>query len=142
MTGKHRLQIKSDEPIADMPYSEICRNLEAIIPDHLMQFWSRYNEPTIIVQYQREHFATDDGLRITLDYDLAWYDQTSRQSISTSFPVRQRDFIVIEGKTPVGRSVDRFGRRAASNGSATRRRWAWRWTGRISYATVARVGCH
>lgn len=106
VTGKHRLQIKADEPISEMPYSEICRNLDAVIPDHLVQFWSRYNEPTIIVQYQREHFATDDGLRITLDYDLAWYDQTGRQSISTSFPVRQRDFIVIEGKTPVGREAE------------------------------------
>ncbi len=103
VTGKHRLQIQSDRPIADLPYQEIRRNLEAVIPKQLIQYWSRYNEPVAIVQYNREHFATDDGLRITLDYDLAWYDQTGRQSISTSFPRCQENFIVIEGKTPVGR---------------------------------------
>ena len=62
-----------------------------------------YTEPIVIVQYNREHFATDDGLRLTLDYDLSYYDQTGRSMISTTFPNRLEGLLVLEGKTPVGR---------------------------------------
>ena len=89
-----------------MSYSQIRRNLEAVIPDHLMRDFLVYSDPIVIVEYNREHFATDDGLRITLDYDLTYYDQTGRQMISTSFPKRLEGFIVLEGKTPVGREAE------------------------------------
>ena len=56
------------------------------------------------MQYQREHFASDDGaLRVTLDYNITCYDQTGKGSISTSFPRRLERLVVIEGKTPIGR---------------------------------------
>jgi hypothetical protein len=103
VTGKHRLQLRSEQPLARMSYAQIRRKLEAVIPDHLMRDLLTYNEPTVIVQYNREHFATDDGLRITLDYDLTYYDQTGRQTISTSFPTQLEGLVVLEGKTPLGR---------------------------------------
>ena len=103
VTGKHRLQIRSDEPIAKLSYSSIRRNLAAVVPEHLMHDLVKYSEPTVIVQYNREHFATDDGLRITMDYDLTYYDQTGRQLVSTSFPHQLEGLVVVEGKTPVGR---------------------------------------
>ncbi len=56
------------------------------------------------MEYRREHFVSDDGsLRLTIDYDLCFYDQTGKQFVSTSFAHRARDFLVLEGKTPVGR---------------------------------------
>ena len=79
------------------------RGLEEVIPESLKRDLLKFSEPIVIVQYNREHFATDDGLRITLDYDLTYYDQTGRQMISTSFPRRIEGLIVLEGKTPVGR---------------------------------------
>ncbi len=102
-TGKHRLQIRSDRPLVELSYAEIQSKLAAVAPDFLMRDLLRYSEPIVIVQYHREHFTTDDGLRLTLDYDLTFYDQTGRQTISTSFPRRLEGLVVLEGKTPIGR---------------------------------------
>jgi hypothetical protein len=103
VTGKHRLQLRSEQPLTSLPYAQIRHNLEAAVPEHLQRELIRYSEPVVIVQYNREHFATDDGLRLTLDYDLTYYDQTGRQLISTAFPRRLEGLVVLEGKTPVGR---------------------------------------
>ena len=57
----------------------------------------------MIVEYCREHFVTEDKeVRMTLDYNLAWYDQMGRQSVSTEFPVRMEGFAVVEGKLRPG----------------------------------------
>jgi hypothetical protein len=62
------------------------------------------NQPIVIVEYKREHFSSADGsLRITLDYELTFYDQTGKSTVNTSFPHRLRDLVVVEGKTPIGR---------------------------------------
>jgi hypothetical protein len=103
VTGKHRLQLRSKRAMSELSYRQIRSNLEAVIPEHLLRDLLVYTEPVVIVQYKREHFATDDGLRITLDYDLTYYDQTGRQMISTCFPRRLDDLVVLEGKTPIGR---------------------------------------
>jgi hypothetical protein len=56
------------------------------------------------VRYQREHFVSHDrALRATVDYGIRYFDQTGKQFISTSFGRRHEGFIVLEGKTPVGR---------------------------------------
>ena len=103
VTGKHRLQMRSAGALANLTYSQIRHNLEAVIPDYLIRDLMINSEPIVIVQYNREHFASDDGLRITLDYDLTYFDQTGRQKISTSFPRRLEGLVVLEGKMPVGR---------------------------------------
>jgi hypothetical protein len=107
VTGKHRLQLESDEPLGGLTYQQIAAGLQQVIPvEHLGDVcW--YCDPAIIVQYQREHFASSDGcLRVTLDYDMTYYDQTGKERISTEFPRRQERLVVIEGKTPIGREVD------------------------------------
>jgi VTC domain len=103
LTGKHRFHVQSNIPLAQLSWRQIHRGLEAVLPGHVQRDLLRYTEPIAIVQYRREHFATDDGLRITLDHDLTWYDQSGRSMISTSFPRRLDGLIVLEGKTPVGR---------------------------------------
>ena len=102
-TGKHRLQLHAERAISELSYRQIQSNLEAVLPEHLLRDLLAYTEPVVIVEYKREHFASDDGLRITLDYDLTYYDQTGRQMISTCFPRRLDDLVVLEGKTPIGR---------------------------------------
>jgi hypothetical protein len=60
-------------------------------------------EPIVIVEYHREHFASmDKRLRVTLDYDMTFYDQTGKTRISTAFPSKRPDLVVIEGKTAIG----------------------------------------
>jgi len=106
ITGKHRLQIQSSTALADMTWREIRVELERVMPENLQTYLHRYSDPVVIVQYNREHFSTRDGLRLTLDYDLTFYDQMGRKNISTSFPRRVDGLVVLEGKTPVGREAE------------------------------------
>lgn len=57
-------------------------------------------------KYTLQRFEVEDGLRITLDYDLAYYDQTGRRMISASFPKPLEGLVVLKGKTPPGREAE------------------------------------
>ena len=104
ITGKHRLQLRASRPLAELSYRQIMNGLMETLPKQHVGRVLVASEPVAIVEYKREHFASaDGGLRITLDYDLAFYDQTGKRFITTSFPCRFHDLVVVEGKTPVGR---------------------------------------
>ncbi len=104
VTGKHRMHVTCQQPLSEVAYKHWFSELEQAIPHHYLQYLLAYSEPTVLVEYRREHFiSADRDLRLTIDYDLAFYDQTGKQFVSTQFPYRMRDFIVLEGKTPVGR---------------------------------------
>lgn len=104
ITGKHRLQLQSSTSLAQMTYREIKQGLIDSVPAALVSDCLRSQEPVAIVQYQREHFVSRDGaLRVTLDFGLTFYDQLARQKIHAEFPKRMDDFVVIEGKAPIGR---------------------------------------
>ena len=103
VTGKHRLHMQTDRPLATMPYKQIVDGLHVALPAQYVGDLLATSEPVAIVEYRREHFASrDNSLRVTLDYDLAFYDQTGKRFISTSFPHRLHRLVVVEGKTPVG----------------------------------------
>ena len=103
VTGKHRMRIKSDTPISEMSYRRLYDELLSVVPERLLSDVVQYSEPIVIVEYKREHFASVDGrLRSTIDYDLKYYDQTGKHAISLRFPQSKPDFVVLEGKTPVG----------------------------------------
>ncbi len=107
VTGKHRLHLQCDYPLIEMTYRQIIDGLIETLPPQFVGIMLASSEPISLVEYQREHFATDDGcLRITLDYHIAFYDQTGQQYISTSFPQRLHNLVVIEGKAPVGRESE------------------------------------
>lgn len=106
VTGKHRMQIRSDKPLHEMSYRQIHRCLEETVPQHIVRDVVQYCDPIVIVQYDREHFVTHDGLRITLDYGLTYYDQTAASRVSLRFPQRLERLVVVEGKTPVGRESE------------------------------------
>ncbi|NLS92169.1 MAG: polyphosphate polymerase domain-containing protein [Planctomycetaceae bacterium] len=104
ITGKHRLQLRAARPLAEMSYRQIMNGLIEALPKQHVGRVLAASEPVAIVEYKREHFASPDGsLRITLDYDLTFYDQTGKRYINKSFPHRLHDLVVVEGKTPVGR---------------------------------------
>jgi len=106
-TGKHRLHIQASQSLADMTYHHILEGLIQVLPSQHVGQLLAASEPVALVEYHREHFASADGtLRMTLDYDLAFYDQSGKQFISTSFPRRLHHLVVIEGKTPVGREAE------------------------------------
>lgn len=107
VTGKHRMHVTCQQALSELAYKHWTGALVDAVPPHFIPCVLTYCEPILIVEYRREHFVSSDGgLRLTIDYDLAFYDQMGKQFVSTSFPLRKRDFIVVEGKTPVGRESE------------------------------------
>ncbi len=102
-TGKHRLELQLERDLSQLPYRQMYDELIEILPPQHVADLLKRSDPVVIVEYQREHFASADGLlRATLDYGLTFYDQTGKCSISTSFPFRMPELLVIEVKGPEG----------------------------------------
>jgi hypothetical protein len=103
VTGKYRLQLRSRDELGTLPYAALLDRLAAVVPAVYLPTLLRYPEPTVLVEYRREHFvAPERPLRVTLDYGLVYYDQTGKQRISTAFGRRHEGLVVLEGKLPVG----------------------------------------
>ncbi len=101
VTGKHRLELRSQGNLDTLSYSQIYNELIDILPPQHMADLLKRSDPVVIVEYSREHFISADGaLRATLDYDLTFYDQTGKQFISTSFPFKMPELLVMEIKGP------------------------------------------
>ena len=102
-TGKHRLFLRAGEPLGALPYQALRNQLAAAVPERYLPILWQYSEPTLLVEYQREHFvAFEQPLRVTLDYGITYYDQTGKQRICTSFGRRHEGLVVLEGKMPAG----------------------------------------
>jgi hypothetical protein len=107
VTGKHRLQLASADPLHHWSYEQILHALEQTLPHRFLNDLWQYTEPVVLIEYKREHFASRDGsLRVTLDYDITYYDQLGRRNISTAFGRRLEGLTVLEGKTPIGRESE------------------------------------
>lgn len=107
VTGKHRYEIQSDTPLNDLSLREIYTRLLQVAPEKNLREVLRYTEPVIVVQYKREHFVSPDAaLRLTLDYDLQFYDHMTKKRFAMRFPKKMDGFCVVEGKTPIGREQE------------------------------------
>jgi hypothetical protein len=101
ITGKHRLELGLKQEVSKLAYRQIINNLIDILPPQHAADSLKRSEPIVMVEYRREHFSSaDEQLRATLDYDLAFYDQTGKRAISTSFPCRMPEMFVMEAKGP------------------------------------------
>ena len=107
ITGKHRIPLEVQGSLSGVPYRQIVDDLVGVLPSAHVADLLESNEPVVIVEYKREHFAArDSALRVTLDYDLVFYDQTGKQCISSSFPQPMHDTVIVEGKTSPGGEQD------------------------------------
>ena len=107
VTGKHRFEVQSARPLHELTFKQIKRALFEICPPQLVPDLIRYCDPIVIVQYRREHFVSHDAaLRMTLDYDLTFFDQRGRRQLNTRFGKRLEGLVVMEGKTPIGRESE------------------------------------
>ncbi|MEQ1903286.1 MAG: polyphosphate polymerase domain-containing protein [Pirellulaceae bacterium] len=110
LTGKHRLRMNAERPLHQWTFRQLQQQLNTVLPEKFQSRFLRNIEPVLIVEYRREHFvaiestrATD--VRLTLDYDLKFYDQTGRSGLNLDFGRRMLDFALIECKVPSGFSV-------------------------------------
>ncbi len=110
LTGKHRLRLRAERPLHEMNFREMQNQLMNILPTGFQTRFLRNIEPVLVVEYHREHFVSQDpiraaGVRLTLDYDLKFYDQTGRRNLRMDFGRRLQDFVLIECKVPSGFAV-------------------------------------
>ncbi len=107
LTGKHRMRLESSVDIGGLDYRTIRRELERAMPEKIETEFRGSPDPVLIVEYRREHFVVPDGsIRMTLDYDLRFYDQSGKRAPKLGFGVRLDGLKVLEGKTPVGREAE------------------------------------
>ena len=106
VTGKHRFELQAETPVGDWTYQRLVSAVQGVAPSSVLADVYRYDEPIVLVQYAREHFTNDQDLRLTLDYDLQFYDQSCRRRISRSFAFKKSNFVVLEAKVPVGREAE------------------------------------
>lgn len=103
ITGKHRLRIESQRPLAEMSYAEIDAGLRQVLPQRFAPTLETYPEPTLLVRYKRQHFQTDDGsVRLTVDYDVGWVEQVGRPRITAGFASSLPEMVVLEAKAAPG----------------------------------------
>lgn len=102
VTGKYRSAVMLQRPLAQISYRQLQRGLDQVLPESSRVYGHIYDEPVVIVQYQREHFVSRElGLRMTLDYDLVFYDQTGRLSPVLGVGIPLEDLALIEAKSKV-----------------------------------------
>jgi hypothetical protein len=103
ITGKHRAHVQSEEPLANYSFRKLLASLQAKLPESFQPAFARYAEPIVLVEYKRRHFISPDKqIRLTIDFDLRYYDQTSRQSFNTKFGQPLPGLVIVEAKVPVG----------------------------------------
>ncbi len=79
---------QAGERLSELSYDTILASLAAALPEDMQPALVRYCERSVLVRYRRGHFTAADGsLRTTIDYDIAYFDQTGKRFISTSFGV-------------------------------------------------------
>lgn len=102
LTGKRRLRVFSDKDILDMRYKEIAEEFEKKLPFNFMPLLLKYPEPILIVEYKREHFISpfDKTIRVTLDYDITFYDQTYAVKPKFQFGSSMDNIAILECKIP------------------------------------------
>lgn len=108
ITGKHRVHLRSETRLHELSNTDLIRLLQSTLStrDSLEKHHAallNYSQPTLLVRYQRQHFVSRDRrIRLTLDCNLQFVDQRGRSCLSDKFPEELVNFVVLEGKTPVG----------------------------------------
>jgi hypothetical protein len=99
---KHRVPLALASELGMQPYDRFVSELTDILPDSAAAWLAVRSEPTVLVTYARRHFRDrDSGMRLTVDYDIAGFDQTAQARPSRRFGVPLHDLVVIEAKASV-----------------------------------------
>ena len=100
MTGKFRSPLALQRPLKEISYHQLREGLAAALPESSRVYAQVYDQPVVLVQYRREHFACRDlGLRMTLDYDLVFYDMNGQVRPALGFGVPMPSLALIEAKS-------------------------------------------
>jgi hypothetical protein len=102
---KDRYAIDASRPVCDMQFSEIINELLRILPETPRELLRSHQQPVVLTCYRRRYFVARDSqlpIRITLDYDIAGYDQIGARYVLARFGMPLHDQVVLEVKCSVG----------------------------------------
>ena len=123
MTGKQRFRLQVPSGFLNRHGRDVVSSLYASLPGVHAARLASSPDPTVLVQYRREHFLlVGAAVRFTLDYDIRFIDQTSSLRLRLSGPSggrHAREEVILEakcspsGKGEVVRALRPLGRRPA-----------------------------
>ena len=111
VTGKFRSPLALQRPLKEISYQQLREGLAAALPESSRVYAQVYDQPVVLVEYRREHFSCHDlGLRMTLDYDLVFYDMNGQVRPALGFGVSMPSLALIEAKSipPAPRELSRL----------------------------------
>lgn len=105
---RNRLGFKSAHKIgfsgmqlSSMTYRDIVHNIAAQLEGDVSFRFKQSDVPIIVNRYEREYFVTrNNKVRATLDGNLTFFDQRSRQKPNFIFPSVAPEISIFEVKTP------------------------------------------
>ena len=102
VTGKQRLELACDQPLATLSARGLHRALRDALPPEQRGHLATDTEAVALVEYEREHYVLGRGqARLTLDYGLRFYPLLGRRRVARRFVHRLPDLALIECKTAV-----------------------------------------
>lgn len=74
----------ADADFLSIPYQQLYAELRARLPQHHDLPLNRFFIPTLYVSYDRTYFESPNGVRITIDRNIKFFDPDQHQTPSTS----------------------------------------------------------
>ena len=100
-TGKYRFKYNIDCLLSELPYEQILNKFSLTLPDRFKNLVQCNLEPVLFVKYDREHFVgRHDDVRLTLDYNVRFYDQRCKRKMSQG-RMTLTDDVIVEFKSSV-----------------------------------------
>ncbi|HEX9725322.1 MAG TPA: VTC domain-containing protein [Vicinamibacteria bacterium] len=100
---KDRLEVESSMPLTSVDYRTIFNRLRDRLPESCRERLLTRPDPILITRYRRWYFAAADRrIRVTLDSELEWFDQSGRAKPHLRFGVRLPRVAILELKSERG----------------------------------------
>ncbi|HSF14433.1 MAG TPA: polyphosphate polymerase domain-containing protein [Vicinamibacteria bacterium] len=106
LVSKKRVAIGSDTPLSLLRYRDVFSELHTLLEPRERELLVSQGHPVLICEYAREYYEGPGGLRVTVDFDLGWFEQLGALRPRCRFGVHAPHTIILEVKAPLGRSVE------------------------------------
>jgi hypothetical protein len=105
---KDRLEVESTVPLASVDYRTILNRLCDRLPESCRERLLARPDPILITRYRRWYYVAPDRIRVTLDSELEWFDQSGRVKPHLRFAAHLPRTAILELKCERG-DEGRFG---------------------------------
>lgn len=83
----------------DLDYAQLLEHCRGVLDPRAAALLGGRDQPTVLIAYRRQHFIDGaSGLRMTLDYEIAAYEQLGLRRPARRFAATLDDLVVVEVK--------------------------------------------